>query len=156
MDNELPAEIIADIRDKATEYSKGDISRFVGYTTIATEYATKMHDRDKKIELLMKSRQNQTEFIDKAIALLEKFISRHEGGLLPDRLLYTEIKQFLDALKEILKQGDYYSAIDLADKALSAGEDRICPNCKKVFNADRHGNCRECGSDEYNKQKEDK
>jgi hypothetical protein len=51
----------------------------------------------------------------------------------------------------------YNAAIDnttrIANEAL-AGEDRICPNCKKVFNADRHGSCRECGSDEYNKQKE--
>jgi len=31
-----------------------------------------------------------------ARALLEKFISRHEGGLLPDRFLYNEIKTFLD------------------------------------------------------------
>lgn len=37
----------------------------------------------------------------------------------------------------------------IANEALSAGEDRICPNCNKVFNGDRHGNCRECGSDEY-------
>lgn len=33
---------------------------------------------------------------DAARALLEKFISRHEAGLLPDRLLYTEIKTFLN------------------------------------------------------------
>jgi hypothetical protein len=31
-----------------------------------------------------------------ARTLLEKFISRHEAGLLPDRLLYNEIKTFLD------------------------------------------------------------
>jgi hypothetical protein len=40
------------------------------------------------------------------------------------------------------------------NEALSAG-DRICPNCNKVFNGDRHGCCRECGSYEY-KQKEGK
>jgi uncharacterized paraquat-inducible protein A len=39
-----------------------------------------------------------------------------------------------------------------ANEALSAGEDRICPNCNKIFNADRHGCCRECGSDEYNQK----
>lgn len=31
--------------------------------------------------------------------LLEKFISRHEAGLLPDRFIYNEIKQFLDGAK---------------------------------------------------------
>lgn len=33
---------------------------------------------------------------DAACTLLEKVIYRHEGGLLPDRLLYNEIKTFLD------------------------------------------------------------
>ena len=37
--------------------------------------------------------------IEKMRYLLEKFISRHEAGLLPDRLLYNEIKQFLDGQK---------------------------------------------------------
>jgi len=31
-----------------------------------------------------------------ARALLSKFISRHEAGLLPDRFIYDEIKKFLD------------------------------------------------------------
>lgn len=60
------------------------------------EHEGRLHDRDKKIDLLMKSRRNQNEFIDKAIALLEKVAYRHEGGLLPDRLLYHDIKKFLD------------------------------------------------------------
>jgi hypothetical protein len=36
---------------------------------------------------------------DKARSLLEKFISRHEAGLLPDRFIYDEIKTFLDGTK---------------------------------------------------------
>jgi hypothetical protein len=36
---QLPADTIADIKDKATKYSKGDMSLFVAYTKIATEYA---------------------------------------------------------------------------------------------------------------------
>lgn len=36
---------------------------------------------------------------DKARVLLEKFISRHEAGLLPDRFIYDEIKTFLDGTK---------------------------------------------------------
>jgi len=50
----------------------------------------------------------------------------------------------------------YHNVADaLRNEALSGEGDRICPSCNKAFNADRHGNCRECGSDEY-KQKEDK
>jgi flagellar biosynthesis/type III secretory pathway protein FliH len=37
--------------------------------------------------------------VDAARTLLEKFISRHEGGLLPDRFIYNEIKTFLDGTK---------------------------------------------------------
>lgn len=33
---------------------------------------------------------------ESARTLLQKFISRHEAGLLPDRFIYDEIKQFLD------------------------------------------------------------
>lgn len=36
---------------------------------------------------------------DTARTLLEKFISRHEAGLLPDRFIYEEIKTFLDGTK---------------------------------------------------------
>jgi len=34
-----------------------------------------------------------------ARTLLSKFISRHEAGLLPDRFIYQEIKNFLDGTK---------------------------------------------------------
>lgn len=36
---------------------------------------------------------------DAARTLLEKFKSRHEAGLLPDRFIYDEIKTFLDGTK---------------------------------------------------------
>lgn len=36
---------------------------------------------------------------DKMRTLLEKVISRHEAGLLPDRFIYNEIKTFLDGTK---------------------------------------------------------
>jgi hypothetical protein len=39
---------------------------------------------------------NRCEKYEAARALLEKFISRHEAGLLPDRFIYDEIKTFLD------------------------------------------------------------
>jgi hypothetical protein len=49
-----------------------------------------------------------------------------------------------------------YHSLHLANEALCGEGDRICPNCNKAFNADRHGYCRECGSDEYNNQKDGK
>jgi hypothetical protein len=36
---------------------------------------------------------------EQARALLSKFISRHEAGLLPDRFIYNDIKTFLDGTK---------------------------------------------------------
>jgi hypothetical protein len=73
----------------------------------ATEYATKLHHAQQEIESLtnqlkghagvsnenMKLLQREN---DKARTLLEKFISRHEAGLPPDRFIYNEIKTFLD------------------------------------------------------------
>jgi hypothetical protein len=103
MDNiQLPADLLKEIDVNANAYlgtkvgAEFSMGAFDGYITGATEYAAKLHDRDRKIELLIKSRHNQIEFIDKAIALLEKVIARHEAGLLPDRFIYHEIKNFLD------------------------------------------------------------
>jgi hypothetical protein len=63
--------------------------------------------------------------------------------------------------KALIAIRDFYPESNIqpdvvAQEALSGEGDRICPNCNKVFNADRHGCCRECGSDEYQNQKEDK
>jgi hypothetical protein len=113
-DTQLPAEVVEEIKAEAKSYAQNftfphfwdeDNEEFAlpvveqVYEEIATEYATKLHDRDQKIALLTKARKSETEFIDKAIALLEKFISRHEAGLLPDRFIYNEIKTFLDGTK---------------------------------------------------------
>ena len=91
MDNELPAEVMEELeaaaQDKYTKmaenaedakdevYAQGFAE---GWHTGATEYATKLHA---------------------ARTLLEKFISRHEGGLLPDMFIYKEINNFLDGTK---------------------------------------------------------
>jgi hypothetical protein len=96
---QLPAEVVTDIHTKADTYIKSsddEGTEWGAYVAGAAEYATKLHDRDQKIELLTKARKSEAEFIDKAIALLSKFISRHEAGLLPDRFIYDEIKTFLD------------------------------------------------------------
>jgi hypothetical protein len=94
----LPKETVDKIKEEARQYST-NIGLHIAYTKGATEWAGECHERDKKIELLMKSRQNQNEFINAARTLLEKFISRHEAGLLPDMFIYNEIKKFLDGTK---------------------------------------------------------
>lgn len=95
----------------------------------ATEYATKLHEEQQKNAELKRWKQESVELLakihsyahknlvvgigqcnvnavierckqfDKARKLLQKFIACHEGGLLPDRLLYNEIKTFLDGTK---------------------------------------------------------
>jgi hypothetical protein len=98
-----------------------------GWEDGATEYATKLQlekddnqvnlqeitnlsnlvkEKDERIRLLSKAcgefdNENQDNYKGRkeARALLEKFISRHEAGLLPDRFIYNEIKQYLDGTK---------------------------------------------------------
>lgn len=76
---ELKEEIFAnaDVYIDQMHGHKGD-DTYVAYVDGATAYALKC---------------------EQAKALLEKFISRHEAGLLPDRHIYTEIKTFLDGSK---------------------------------------------------------
>ena len=93
----LPADKVAFIKEaieklkasNRSDYESGEFDsfnhkqegRYSAYQEVlqwlnpTAEYATKLHQ---------------------ARALLEKVIYRHEGGLLPDRLLYTEINTFLD------------------------------------------------------------
>lgn len=95
----------------------------------ATEYAIKLHQAKQEIDQLKRWKMEAVELLtpihayvhkhieaplgccnvklvldrckhfEQACTLLEKFISRHEAGLLPDRLLYNEIKSFLDGEK---------------------------------------------------------
>src|ERR1044071_6020936 len=51
------------------------------------------------MKLLKEENVKERTKLHAARALLEKVIYRHEGGLLPDRLLYKEIKTFLDGTK---------------------------------------------------------
>lgn len=88
-----------------------------GVRTGATEYANKLHQAEQEIERLkgeldvaIRANDNLTSRMvswqqqlyglqkdrDTARTLLQKFISRHEAGLLPDRFIYQEIKTFLD------------------------------------------------------------
>jgi|SRR5687767_14899901 len=76
----------------------------------ATEYATKLHEAQQEIKSLKGSIETHKrsydarskdydeldEKFETAEELFKKFISRHEAGLLPDRFIYEEIKQFLD------------------------------------------------------------
>ena len=94
------------------------------------------------------------------------------------KALQAKCDRYEKALKDINRRAEYGKPIDLAlgtksgemciaieiisrtaledgkaNEALHRDRDRICPNCKKVFNADRNGCCRECGSDEFQNQK---
>jgi hypothetical protein len=115
---QLPAEVVAEIKNKATHYANLDVGDYAkltpskvdewyqcreDYTAGATEYATKLHQVEQENKELKQSLTiseaacsvlNEQE--KAACALLSKFISRHEAGLLPDRFIYEEIKTFLD------------------------------------------------------------
>lgn len=62
----------------------------------ATEYATKLHQEQQVLAAYKKDHKINSELLDKAVDLLEKFKSRHEAGLLPDWFIYDEIKTYLD------------------------------------------------------------
>jgi hypothetical protein len=54
---------------------------------------------DKVLALYKQADKTNSNLIENAVTLLEKFISRHEAGLLPDMFIYNEIKTFLDGTK---------------------------------------------------------
>lgn len=86
---QLPAEVVHEIWRQAEKYTEEKVKAineehfnvYNAYIAGATEYAP----YKAKYET--------------ARTLLEKFISRHEAGLLPDRTLYTEINSFLNGTK---------------------------------------------------------
>lgn len=103
MDNTLPGEMVAKIKKDATNksyekvkgstesvYGRGFRSGYeVGHEDAATEYATKLLQVEQcNTDLRVTNTKQRT--------LLEKFMSRHEAGLLPDMFIYKEIKNFLD------------------------------------------------------------
>jgi hypothetical protein len=117
MDNtQLPAEVVerieleAEGHKKRPHYSNGSplsvcpqIYLKRGYIAGATEYAIKLHqERQERVHLqkendIITGNYNELQAkCDTARTLLEKFISRHEAGLLPDMFIYQEIKSFLD------------------------------------------------------------
>lgn len=110
---QLPAEIIADIHAKADaymKYSEDEGTEWGAYVNGATEYATRLPLVEQEKEFYKTKLINEKEFFEDgykdlqarhttARTLLQKFISRHEAGLLPDRFMYDEIKQFLDGTK---------------------------------------------------------
>lgn len=107
MDNQLPAEVAEEIKLSADAFAAGMHPNFPNerdraakiFSIGATEYATRLlqaeqESKDKDLFIEMhKVKYNASR------ALLEKFISRHEAGLLPDRFIYEEIKNFLDGTK---------------------------------------------------------
>lgn len=117
---QLPAEVVEEIKVKAESiyplimaHTHTDGPRS-GFIKGATEYATKMQQAQQEIESLTNQLKNHGKVAgeDKdlliemynvkhntARTLLQKFISRHEAGLLPDMFIYNEIKTFLDGKK---------------------------------------------------------
>jgi hypothetical protein len=107
---QLPAEVVTEIHAKADVYiasSEDEGTEWAAYVNGATEYAIKLHHAHQEIESLTNQLKGHAgvsnenikllkQENEKARSLLEKFISRHEGGLLPDRFIYNEIKTFLD------------------------------------------------------------
>lgn len=120
MDNtqQLPAEVLKEVTSKAEaaylqlDTIVSDIDCNFGLPMfekklgpieeVITEYATMLHQAQQENEDLKQrltisdaacSVLNEQE--KTARTLLQKFISRHEAGLLPDRFIYDEIKQFL-------------------------------------------------------------
>ena len=106
MDNKLPADTLEAIEMKAEHeaalhfhpiHSRDQNTACrICYRNGAKEYAIKLHQVEQE-NLRLKASEVSMRWRDKAmVALLEKFISRHEGGLLPDTFIYKEIKTFLD------------------------------------------------------------
>ena len=84
---------------KILSYQNGEKHTVDLVKMVATEYAIKLHEcqleiKDKDFLIEMYKMRHDT-----YRTLIEKVISRHEAGLLPDRLLYNEIKTFLDRRK---------------------------------------------------------
>jgi flagellar hook-basal body complex protein FliE len=107
---QLPADVVKEIENNAklrlirngnTSFHRGYYS---GEISGATEYASKLHLEQQAHEETRQSFKKQLndrlhqaqQENEKARTLLQKFITRHEAGLLPDRFIYDEIKQFLD------------------------------------------------------------
>lgn len=123
MDNQLPVEVQQKIHadtnqlyDQLDSAARGVDSYDYGLPqfdrqtepirNLLTEYAKKLHQERQYNEHLKigfdlykdEMAERRQVNID-AIKLLKKFISRHEAGLLPDRFIYQEIKNFLDGTK---------------------------------------------------------
>jgi len=109
MDNQLPADVTEKILRARDALALNDIDEAYHqlYGIASPNYDSyfpwkEMEDRvnyPKVNEQQYNERRQVTKYatnLHQARALLEKFISRHEGGLLPDRFIYNEIKTFLD------------------------------------------------------------
>jgi hypothetical protein len=146
----------------------------------ATEYATKLHQSEQEIAQLKQWKSEASELLSPILDYGQSKEADIPLGKIITNTVLERCKQATalqakcgrceKALKELVrlkvlkdkhgKTEEYLKAQPLAwksaNEALCGEGDRICPNCNKIFNADRHGNCRECGSDEYKNQKEGK
>jgi hypothetical protein len=134
MDNQLPAEWQQRLTGEALRlfpeqwhHVQSDLSTDLNayprhlWVEGATEYANKLLQSDEAVKMLQKTCEKYYAEIIELKAKCDKYEA---------------------ALKDILKQRDYYSVIELADKALSAGEGEKVP--QKQDQPDL-GNCQRCG-----------
>jgi hypothetical protein len=110
MDNtQLPAEVVEKILRARDALIFGDrdeaYHQLYGIASPGYDSFTSWRDMEQQINYPAYStvgimeRRKVTECaseLHQARTLIEKFISRHEGGLLPDMFIYNEIKNFLD------------------------------------------------------------
>lgn len=98
---QLPVEVVEEIKKQSYDRFPSAIEAGYrnGYCVGAIDYATKLVAVENALTAYKKEYQINSDLLDKAIDILEKVKSRHEAGLLPDRGIYDEIKQFLDGTK---------------------------------------------------------
>jgi hypothetical protein len=84
-----------DISNDAAEYITDELNM----PNPLTEYAVKLHQLQQEYGKVSTMLLDLDAKHEQARALLSKFISRHEAGLLPDRFIYNDIKTFLDGTK---------------------------------------------------------
>jgi hypothetical protein len=132
---------------------------------LSTEYATRLLQADQERDQAKKDFErvqqsaihyaNRKDEVEKQRDELQAKCDKYEKALKGVQKYCKEAGLKQVAIDDTKGMAIYHS-LHLANEALCGEGDRISPNCNNIFNADRHGNCRECGSDEYNNQKDGK
>jgi hypothetical protein len=137
---QLPDEVTKEIKQSATTFACGDVSRFVAYSMGATEYATKLHNLQSKYDLLIKSRQNQnipTEYPSKPWQPLFDYLS----GLCEIPPTLSEMDDLVNVVEKMIGHKALQAKCERYEKALKnievLGDGATIMHlrtCKKVAN----------------------